>query len=192
MWVPPNPRILAITSHGGETVSKSEYLPGNYRYFDGDEYHITKYCNKSFYGKNGYTDSLTILEPDDDAASTRWGNGARTPTSDDWIELMENTKGEVATLNGIHGYRFTSDNGNSIFLPAAGAYLGGQLEEWYPDAVKKINNTNEWGYYWTSSLNTTTPSGIIAFYISPIGCYMRSYAGGRYLGQSVRPVRSAQ
>ena len=161
----------------GETEPKSEYRIANYRYFDGDEKRITKYCNKPEYGKDGYTDTLTVLEPIE------------------WYELMENTTGKVDTLNGVSGYRFTAANGNSIFLPAAGAYMGGQFEDWEdfsPDWLKELNRANEWGYYWTSTLHTSFPMGKIAFYCSPIGCYVQGYTGGRYMGYSVRPVRSAQ
>lgn len=179
----------------GETEPKSEYRRGNYRYFDSSENHITKYCNNPVYGKDGYADSLTILEPIDDAATAKWSKNARTPTIDEWYELMENTLRKVDTLNGVSGYRFTAANGNSIFLPAAGAYLGGQYEDFEnfsPDWPKKLYEANVYGYYWSSSLNTGFPLGTIAFYCSPSGCYVRSYVGGRYMGYSVRPVRSAQ
>lgn len=178
----------------GETEPKSEYRIANYRYFDGDEKRITKYCNKPEYGKDGYTDTLTVLEPTDDAATVNWGNGARTPTMDEWYELMENTTGKVDTLNGVSGYRFTAANGNSIFLPAAGAYLNGQYEsreDFSPDWLKELYNVNVWGYYWASTLNTYSPKGIVAFFFCHT-CYVQGYAGGRYMGYSVRPVRSAQ
>ena len=179
----------------GETEPKSEYRIGNYRYFDGDKNHITKYCNNPIYGKDGYTDSLTVLEPMDDVATIKWGSGARTPTMDEWYELMENTMGKVDTLNGVSGYRFTAPNGNSIFLPAAGAYMGGQFEDredFSPDWLKELTNANEFGYYWASTLHPSFPMGIIAFFCSPVGCYVQGYTGGRYMGFSVRPVRSAQ
>lgn len=178
----------------GETEPKSEYRIANYRYFDGDEKRITKYCNKPEYGKDGYTDTLTVLEPMDDAATVRWGNGARTPTMDEWYELMENTTGKVDTLDGVSGYRFTAANGNSIFLPAAGAYLNGQYEsreDFSPDWLKELYNVNVWGYYWASTLNTYSTKGIVAFFFCHT-CYVQGYTGGRYTGYSVRPVRSAQ
>lgn len=178
----------------GETEPKSEYRIANYRYFDGDENHITKYCNNPKYGKDGYNDSLIVLEPMDDVATIKWGNGARTPTIDEWYELMENTEGKADTLNGISGYRFTAANGNSIFLPAAGAYMGGQFEDWEnfsPDSLKELYNVNVWGYYWASTLNTYSPKGIVAFFFCHT-CYVQGYAGGRYMGYSVRPVSSVQ
>lgn len=179
----------------GETEPKLEYRIGNYRYFDGDKNHITKYCNNPIYGKDGYTDSLTVLEPMDDVATIKWGSGARTPTMDEWYELMENTMGKVDTLNGVSGYRFTAPNGNSIFLPAAGAYMGGQFEDWEnfsPDWLKELTNANVFGYYWASTLHPSFPMGYIAFFCSPVGCYVQGYTGGRYMGFSVRPVRSVQ
>ncbi len=179
----------------GETEPKSEYRIANYRYFGGDENHITKYCYNPEYGKDGYIDSLAVLEPMDDAATVRWGNGVRTPTMDEWYELMENTEGKADTLNGVSGYRFTATNGNSIFLPAAGAYMGGQYEYWEdfsPDWLKKLDNANVWGYYWASTLNTYSPKGIVAFLFCHNTCYVQGYTGGRYMGFSVRPVRSVR
>jgi len=64
----------------GETESKEYYNWRTYRYCYGDWRHrLTKYCTKSDYGYNGFTDNLTILQPGDDAATANWGDGARTP-----------------------------------------------------------------------------------------------------------------
>lgn len=85
----------------------------------GSEVKLTKYCNKSEKGLDGFSDKLEVLEPCDDAATADL-EGARIPTIDNWIELISNTTGEFTTLGGVRGYRFTAANGNSIFLPAAG------------------------------------------------------------------------
>ena len=60
----------------GETTPKSvynwdtyQYSNGGYTYIDEFRPYFTKYCNKSEYGYNGYTDTLTILQAGDDAAT---------------------------------------------------------------------------------------------------------------------------
>lgn len=98
--------------------------------------HLTKYCSQQEYGLDGFTDSLTTLKSEDDAAASL-GDGARTPTREEWQELMDNTTSEWTTQNGVKGIKFTASNGNAIFLPAA---------ECKPHCH---DNT---GYYWSSSL----------------------------------------
>ncbi|MBR3783332.1 MAG: hypothetical protein IKJ78_02545, partial [Bacteroidales bacterium] len=101
----------------GETQPKDEYTWDNYR-FGSDQMHLTKYCSQQEYGLDGFTDSLTTLKSEDDAAASL-GDGARTPTREEWQELMDNTTSEWTTQNGVKGIKFTASNGNAIFLPAA-------------------------------------------------------------------------
>lgn len=56
-----------------------------------------------------------------DIARTQWGSKWRIPTTNEWIQLGNNSTAEFVTINDISGYVVTSTiNGNSIFLPAAG------------------------------------------------------------------------
>ena len=41
----------------GEIKTKSEFSWNNYKF--GNEYNLTKYCNRLGYGLNGFTDNLT-------------------------------------------------------------------------------------------------------------------------------------
>ena len=161
----------------GETSTKGTYNWSTYRYADGDDNRLTKYCNKSDYGNNGFTDNLTTLQSGDDPA-TSWGSGWRTPTKAQWGELLANTTNEWTTRNGKSGRLFTSKkNGQTLFLPAAG-YRG--LSFLYSAG----------GDYWSSSLSTDYPYS--AWYLLfDSGNYGMSYSG-RYYGQSVRPVRSSR
>ncbi|MBO7132680.1 MAG: fibronectin type III domain-containing protein [Bacteroidales bacterium] len=105
----------------GETSPKEEYTDETYIYFNGteyDNYQITKYCNNTYYGYNGFTDNLTTLEASDDAATVNWGSGWRMPTKEEIQELLDN----CTIRNDSDGCLFTGTNGNSIFLPAAGAF----------------------------------------------------------------------
>ena len=53
----------------GETQPKDVYNWSNYQYCNGSHDQLTKYCNNSSYGYNGFTDNLTTLQPGDDAAT---------------------------------------------------------------------------------------------------------------------------
>lgn len=59
--------------------------------------------------------------PDYDVATARWGRGWRTPTQQEWEELMRRCKWKRSVIilnNGvkIKGYEVRGRNGNSIFL----------------------------------------------------------------------------
>lgn len=75
-----------------------------------------------------------------DVAHVKWGSGWKMPTIEQFIELFICCEGKWTKVNGVYGYKFTSNiNGKSIFFPAAfegpfnslfGAYwLSNQLEE---------------------------------------------------------------
>ncbi len=62
-----------------------------------------------------------------DAARANWGGSWRLPTSSEVNELMSRCT-RTSSMQGDHfGYIFTGPNGNSIFLPAAGFYMGVEL-----------------------------------------------------------------
>lgn len=159
-----------------ETEPKSVYNWSTYKYCDGDYDELTKYCTRSGYGNNGFTDNLTVLLPEDDAATANWGNGWRMPTENECRELMHNTTHTWTTQNGVNGRRFIGSNGNSIFLPAAGYRWGGEL-----------NDAGSRGYYWSQSLYAGSPDDAWYLYFYSDDCNMGSYY--RYNGFSVRPVR---
>ncbi len=164
-----------------ETQPKSYYGWITYLYTcNNDDWGgLTKYCNDSDYGCNGFTDNLTILQPGDDAATANWGSGARMPTRQEWEELEDYCSSVWTTQNGVNGRRFTGPNGNTLFLPAAGYRMNAE-----------ISIVGSGGYYWSSSLYMD-PSGAWYFY------FYSNYAGvfngcQRRNGHSVRAVRSAR
>ena len=97
----------------GETEPKEEYSWATYKWCDGTKDNVTKY-NK--------TDSLTTLEPEDDAAHVHWGNKWRMPTKEELQELIDSCQWERTTVNEVRGNTVTGPNGNSIFIPLAGSY----------------------------------------------------------------------
>lgn len=139
----------------------------------------TKYIpsNKSSYWSgSGSPDNKTCLEPGDDVAHIVLGGKWRMPTEAEWAELRNNCTSQWVTLNGVKGWRFTSEkNRRSIFLPAAG----------FRDR-DGLDGAGSDGYYLSSSLNTDRPYNAycISFGSSYIG--RRDYE--RCYGRSVRPV----
>ena len=162
----------------GETQPKNWYDWSTYQYCNGSENTLTKYCSNSSCGYNGFTDDLTILLPEDDAATANWGGNWRMPTKEEWQELYNNTTMTWTTQNGVSGMLFTASNGNSLFLPAAGCIMD---DEYQHESVV--------GLYWSSSLSTDYPKDAWYFYFEP-GNYGMDDFHIRYFGQSVRPVRS--
>lgn len=163
----------------GEITSKTTYNWSTYKYCNGDYNQLTKYCNYSSYGYNGFTDNLTTLKASDDAATANWGRKWCMPTQHQWEELYSYTTYVWTTQNGVNGRLFTSTNGNSIFLPAAGDFKD--------DAIERIG---EFGLYGSSSLanNEACTAFGFNFYSGNLG--MSGYA--RCHGRSIRPVRSTK
>ncbi len=163
----------------GETQPKSTYNWSTYQYANGtslDDPQLTKYCNNPTYGYNGFTDNLTTLLPEDDAAMANWGSGWRMPTEEEWQELYNNTPNTWTTQNGVHGRLFTASNGNSLFLPAAG-------ERWDDE----FSGAGYYGTYWSSSLCTDRPIGAWSFIFRSDNTFVAGF--GRCDGRSVRAVR---
>ena len=158
----------------GETTPKSSSEWSNYRYCHGGPLQLTKYCSNSSYGYNGFTDNLTILQPGDDAATANYGG--RTPTREEWQELMDKTTSQWTTQNGVNGRRFTGPNGNSLFLPAAGYLWGSSLKE-----------AGSNGSYWSSSLVTDHPDYAFCFVFD--SSKLRLSDASRVDGFPVRAVR---
>lgn len=137
----------------GETVTKSSYSFNNYKYGNEDNngnYHLYKYNTNSEYGS---VDNLTTLQASDDAATAKWGNGWRTPSKSEWEELYSHTSITLTNQNGVKGFRFTASNGGSIFLPAVGYYIFGDLGFYGRNCV-----------YWTNQLDSSWPIRACLFY----------------------------
>lgn len=161
----------------GETSPKEVYDWITYAY--GNDYNaLTKYCNQSDYGLNGFKDKLTTLKASDDAAKAELGGKARMPRDSEWHELIYETKSTWTTRNGVYGRLFTGSNGKSIFLPAAGDRY----------RSRPSSNAGESGHYWSSTLNINGPYGARCFYFG-LSTQDR-FNGSRQYGYTVRAVRT--
>ena len=84
----------------GEIETKTKYDWSTYKYGNGA---LTKYCNKSGYGNNGFTDKLRQLVPEDDVATVT-KSAWRMPSKEDFEELLAGTTNSwVTDYNGISG-----------------------------------------------------------------------------------------
>jgi hypothetical protein len=161
----------------GETQPKVIYNWSSYKYCNGSETTMTKYCTNSSYGM---VDNKTILEAVDDAATVNWGSGWQIPSSIQLQELFNNeyTTKTWTTQNGVNGELIMSlSNGNSIFLPAAGYRF---------DAL--IDDVGSYGGYWSRELSTEKSYGGRSVYFFS-GDNTPPYRAYRCYGRSVRPVR---
>gem|GEM_PF-4125242 len=206
LWADKNIGATNVYDYGdyyawGETTTKeTQYNWSTYAY--GNAYNqLTKYCNNSSYGKDGFTDELTVLESADDVAykqNTNWS----MPTTEEfatlkgscywvWTNDYSGKKGYIvykvkeaehagkvkyASSGDDYASSYTTDD-THIFLPAAGCrYESG------------LGGAGSGGYYWSSSLYAGYPINAfdLCFRDGNVGAQRRDY---RYYGQSVRAVR---
>ena len=166
----------------GYNSGKTTFDWSTYKWCEGSENTMTKYCTNSNYGFNGFTDDKTELDLEDDAAYVNWGPAWRMPSIEQCEELINSnyTTTEWTTQNGVNGRKITSKtNGNSIFLPAAG-YRGNS----------SLNTAGSYGNYRSRMLDTSILSDARDLGFGSNNIYMYNF--GRYDGQSVRPVRSSE
>lgn len=155
----------------GETTPKTDYSWKTYKWCNGTENSLTRYCTNSSYGK---VDNYKTLRSYDDAAWVNWGDSWRMPIIDELSDLNSKCRWIWTTIKNVNGYHVIASNGNTIFLPAAG-YFGYFTPE-----------TGNYGYYWSSSLHNddSRNSDRLGFSISDRSTFYES----RYIGNSVRPV----
>ena len=145
LWADRNVGANAPEAYGdyfawGETTTKSTYDWSTYKWCQGSDATMTKYCTSSYYGT---IDNKTVLDLEDDAAFVNIGAEWRMPTEEDFRELHAECSWTSTTQNGTNGYKVTGPNGNSIFLPTAGYY-----------GSSGFGGAGSYGYYWSSTLHS--------------------------------------
>lgn len=180
-----NPSEIGGFYAWAETSEKNEdYSWENYKYAYGDIIDssrpgggyrlLSKYCDDGGYGN---VDNILSLEPNDDVATDKWGDGWSTPTYLQWRELIENCSYEVISSNGRKIYKITSRlNGNSIILPGGGILFNNDY------------SYIEEGFYWSSDMRKYYT---LSSHITCIGQSGFDQGGlDRCNGAQVRPVHS--
>ena len=159
-----------------EVGKTKQFSWSDYKYANGQDNKLTKYCCSSTYGNDGYTDSLTTLETTDDAVSQNVHKYSM-PTKEQIQELIDETTSTWTTQNGVNGRLFTSKtNGNSIFIPAAGHSHDGLMY-----------GVDSYCYLWSSSLDGDNTN--YALYSCSVSYNANFWRGDdRCYGKSVRGV----
>ena len=165
--------MWGFTTPNNDTPCDWEHAPFNNGSSLYDEEYFTTH-------KSEWLDGEDNLKPEFDAATQIMGSDWRMPTRDEIQELLDNTNNEwIEDFNGsgVNGRKFTSktDTSKYIFIPAAGYCSGGS-----------VYGVGDYGYVWSSSLNTSNPYDAWSLYFNSGDCYMNNY--GRCNGWSVRGV----
>lgn len=112
-----------------------------------------------------------------DAARVNMGEPWQMPTEEQIKELFDNCDWVRKTINGINGYLVTSKiNGNVIFFPCSG----------YGDGTSWDNRGSS-GYYWASSLYSSTCGRSLDFGSGGVG--PQNY-NSRFYGFPLRAVQN--
>ena len=169
----------------GEVVPNKEFYGWEtYVHCDGNMWALTKYNTFANYG---IVDNITVLEPEDDAATVSLGGPWRMPTKDEMGELYNNCSWTYSRVGNSNGYLVVSKvegyEGKSIFLPCSGYRFG-----------KRHDFPGEYGHYWTSSLHIDTSAICLAFRREEVYPFYNPYIENemyyldRWFGNSIRPV----
>ena len=153
----------------GETEPKNVYDWSTYKWCNGSQNTLTKYCTKREYG---VVDNKTALELEDDAAHVNWGGEWRMPTKAELEELRTKCTWLPAKINGVSGREITGPNGNTLFLPYSGYCSEGK----YPGGGT--------GHSWSS---TSSAYNAYKLVYSWDGYYV--FADLRCFGFTIRAVR---
>lgn len=117
-WMAAVAAVCFLGACDTETVSKGEPA-GKFSAVDLGLSVKWATCNVGASSPEAFGDFFAWDETDDP-----WGTGWRTPTYDEWEELVLRCSCRMAKYRGVDGFRFQAANGNSIFLPAAGCRGG--------------------------------------------------------------------
>ena len=145
-----------------------------------DYYYFSKYvpeASKTDYGIDGHFDDKDTLDLEDDAANVNWGGSWRMPTKEEFAGLAALDPEFKGWDDDNKGYILTDENGNSIFLPAAGFGEGTDL-----------SIAGDFGSYRSSSLDTDEPYYAFTLFFEDGSIFADSLDCYRDLGFSVRPL----
>lgn len=153
------------TSYSGDRIQKSELIEGKSLGYNKQCAPFYNYDTSSY---TKYTNAGNTLEAADDAANKILGGDWQIPTQAIWQALVNNS-----TKGWNSGYKFTN-NGQTIFLPAAGYVKGTYFQ-----------SVGSYGYYWSG----TVYPNYNAYRLSFSSTKLNADYHDRGYGCSVRPVR---
>ena len=158
----------------GGTKGYAKEQIGKDKPFSKDKYKWSvKGCDKHFIK---YTTEVAILDFEDDAVHVHMGGSWHMPTPNQIKELIDNMGNSLTAQNGVMGMEFTSKNGKSIFIPAAG-------EAW--DGIVCYDGL--YGCLWSSMVSSLANCYSQYLYFDLWGAKLY-YGRERWLGMSVRGV----
>ncbi len=133
----------------GETSPKSsiDYFWETYILCDGTYSSLNKYNSIAAFGR---TDNRNIITKEDDAAYSVMGENWRLPSENEFKELYEKCQWEWSENKGTYGYNIKGPNGNTIFLPLTGCFVGIH------------HNLIGSGYYWSNMNSEISPNDAYA------------------------------
>ena len=188
-----------------EVRETKRFAWGDYKYTNGVYDKLTKYCNDSSYGNDGYTDDLTTLETTDDAVLQNVHKYSM-PTKEQVVELIKETDVYCIKADGteVHG-TYQEGTGADEKMIAWDSKIGDEEQLSGIEFRKKTDNSikvfvpcagygNEGSMYrlglycvlWANSLNEEPSYMAWVLYFGYRGGYC-SY-GSRYIGLPVRGV----
>lgn len=178
LWATMNVGATSPEDYGdyfawGEVEPKEVYDWSTYKWCNGTDSTLTKYCID---GACGIVDNRTELEPADDAAYVNWGPSWRMPTMDQLLELRDVCAWQRTEKNGVIGALVTGPNGNTVFFPLAGQVNGSAFER-----------VGSYGYFWSTILFSDNTE--CAHYLYFNGNFKTAWTRLRYFGFTVRAVR---
>lgn len=143
-----------------------------------------KYNQNEIYGKDGFTDELTILQPEDDAVVQNMGGNWRMPTVEDFQKLYDLCiHGPASFFNGVNCngiiFQLKTDPSKQIFFPKAGSATNGACKRYRTDAyywlptIYSKNTRNAQVMY--PNLNNAALSQELSQINKSIGCPIRGF-----------------
>lgn len=182
----------------GETLTKSIYGT-TYKHSKGILGEITKYCNSSSFGFEGYVDNVFRLDLRDDVAHVNWGGKWVMPTHTQQSELRNEcfwvwTEDYNGTgVNGFVVYKVKNVRDKGVLINAAitpSSYSLSDVHIFLPAAgyrwKSRLEYAGSYGRYWGASLSTGRSYYAWNISFDPDNVY--GYCGYREEGLSVRAV----
>jgi len=151
----------------GETTTRDSYYPDTYKYYNPRT------------GRDN--DLMNNIQGSKYDVAKNWGSNWRMPSKSEFEELLSKCTWVWTTLSGVNGYKITSTNGMSIFLPANGSY----------SATEKGAKANIWGLYWSGTFKITTNFYSYAYALTFTQSKRNLDGHYRFSGIAIRPVTTS-